>query len=265
MAVVLAHPELTYLAAYLGRLRNWDERSAVRMQVRGGVVGLYGSLPMEALALVVVPLAQSAAGTDLDGFDRTVSAGRLRDVIGNPGDDATAVRELRIPDEIAGPASLADLPPRSGWYPGESALARDVSEVLATLPLAEPVRDTGLVVAYHSACSMQHGQKITRQPKELLAKAGFVVREPREGHLCCGSAGTYNILQPEISAKLRDRKVNNIEATGAEIVATGNIGCITQIASAAKMPVVHTVQLLDWAYGGEKPAEAAGAAAITST
>ncbi len=126
MAVVLAHPELTYLAAYLGRLRNWDERSAVRMQVRGGVVGLYGSLPMEALALVVVPLAQSAAGTDLDGFDRTVSAGRLRDVIGNPGDDATAVRELRIPDEIAGPASLADLPPRSGWYPGESALARDV-------------------------------------------------------------------------------------------------------------------------------------------
>ncbi|RUV66685.1 glycolate oxidase iron-sulfur subunit, partial [Mesorhizobium sp. M5C.F.Ca.IN.020.14.1.1] len=106
---------------------------------------------------------------------------------------------------------------------------------------------------YHSACSMQHGQKITRQPKELLAKAGFIVREPREGHLCCGSAGTYNILQSEISVQLRDRKVRNIEATGAEIVATGNIGCITQIASAAKLPVVHTVKLLDWAYGGEPP------------
>ena len=100
---------------------------------------------------------------------------------------------------------------------------------------------------------MQHGQKITRQPKELLAKAGFVVREPREGHLCCGSAGTYNIMQPEIANELRDRKVRNIAATGADIVATGNIGCMTQIAGRAGMPIVHTVELLDWAYGGPKP------------
>ncbi len=135
-----------------------------------------------------------------------------------------------------------------------SALAKDVTEYLATLDLPEPVTKPGLTVAYHSACSMQHGQRITRQPKELLARAGFAVKEPREGHLCCGSAGTYNMLQPEISARLRDRKVRNIEATGAALVATGNIGCITQIASAAKMPVVHTVQLLDWAYGGERPA-----------
>ena len=136
-----------------------------------------------------------------------------------------------------------------------SALARDVTEYLATLDLPEPVRKSGTVVAYHSACSMQHGQKITRQPKELLARAGFVVKEPREGHLCCGSAGTYNILQSEISARLLERKVRNITATGAEVVATGNIGCITQIGSAAKLPVVHTVKLLDWAYGGEPPAE----------
>ncbi|MCO5082835.1 MAG: glycolate oxidase subunit GlcF [Rhizobiaceae bacterium] len=135
-----------------------------------------------------------------------------------------------------------------------SALARDVTEYLATLDLPEPTVKSGLAVAYHSACSMQHGQKIVRQPKELLAKAGFVVREPREGHLCCGSAGTYNILQPEISAKLRDRKVRNIAATGAAVVATGNIGCITQIADRAGMPIVHTIKLLDWAYGGEKPA-----------
>ena len=100
---------------------------------------------------------------------------------------------------------------------------------------------------------MQHGQKIVRQPKELLVRAGFVVKEPREGHLCCGSAGTYNIMQPEISARLRDRKVKNIAATGASVVATGNIGCITQISSAANMPVVHTVKLLDWAYGGPRP------------
>lgn len=136
-----------------------------------------------------------------------------------------------------------------------SALARDVTEYLATLDLPEPARKPGMVVAYHSACSMQHGQKITRQPKDLLARAGFVVKEPREGHLCCGSAGTYNILQPEISARLLERKVKNIAVTGAEVVATGNIGCITQIGSAAKLPVVHTVKLLDWAYGGERPAE----------
>ncbi len=134
-----------------------------------------------------------------------------------------------------------------------SALSKDVTEYLSTLELPAPASPSGLTLAYHSACSMQHGQKITRQPKQLLAKAGFVVKDPREGHLCCGSAGTYNILQPEIAATLRDRKVRNLEATGATLVATGNIGCITQIASAAKMPVVHTVELLDWAYGGPKP------------
>ena len=134
-----------------------------------------------------------------------------------------------------------------------SALAKDVTEYLATLDLPVPDHAPGLTLVYHSACSMQHGQKITRQPKQLLAKAGFVVKDPREGHLCCGSAGTYNILQPEIAAQLRDRKVKNLQATGATLVATGNIGCITQIASAAKMPVVHTVELLDWAYGGPRP------------
>jgi glycolate oxidase iron-sulfur subunit len=134
-----------------------------------------------------------------------------------------------------------------------SALAKDVTEYLASIELPEPSVRPGLVVAYHSACSMQHGQKITRQPKELLVRAGFVVKDPREGHLCCGSAGTYNILQPEISAKLRARKVKNIEATGATIVATGNIGCITQIASGSDLTVVHTVRLLDWAWGGPRP------------
>ncbi|WP_157016936.1 glycolate oxidase subunit GlcF [Mesorhizobium xinjiangense] len=134
-----------------------------------------------------------------------------------------------------------------------SALAKDVTEYLAGFNLPAPVVEPGLTLAYHSACSMQHGQKITRQPKELLHKAGFVVREPREGHLCCGSAGTYNILQPQIARRLRNRKVKNIEATGAKLVATGNIGCMTQIASGSALPVVHTVELLDWAYGGPRP------------
>ena len=135
-----------------------------------------------------------------------------------------------------------------------SALAKDITEYLATLDLPAPATAPGLAVAYHSACSMQHGQKITRQPKELLKKAGFTVKEPREGHLCCGSAGTYNILQPDIARRLRDRKVKNIEATEAALIATGNIGCMTQIGSGTALPVVHTVELLDWAWGGPKPA-----------
>jgi glycolate oxidase iron-sulfur subunit len=133
-----------------------------------------------------------------------------------------------------------------------SALAKDVTEYLATLDLPQQAA-RGLTVAYHSACSMQHGQKITMVPKTLLKAAGFAVRDPAEGHLCCGSAGTYNILQPEISAKLKARKVKNIEATKADVIATGNIGCITQIATGTQIPILHTVELLDWAYGGEKP------------
>lgn len=135
------------------------------------------------------------------------------------------------------------------------ALAKDVTEYLASIDLPAPRLRTGLSVAYHAACSLQHGQKVTKAPKELLSKAGFVVREPLESHLCCGSAGTYNMLQSDISMKLRDRKVKNIEATGALIVAAGNIGCLTQIGSASRLPVVHTVELLEWAYGGEKPAK----------
>ena len=133
-----------------------------------------------------------------------------------------------------------------------SALAKDITEYLSGLDLPSLERN-GLTVAYHSACSMQHGQKITTLPKLLLKAAGFTVRDPAEGHLCCGSAGTYNILQPQISAELKARKVRNIEATKADIIATGNIGCMTQIASGTAMPILHTVELLDWAYGANRP------------
>ena len=134
-----------------------------------------------------------------------------------------------------------------------SALSKDVTEVLSKLDLPQGA-PKGLTVAYHSACSLQHGQKIKTEPKTLLARAGFAVVEPGEAHLCCGSAGTYNMLQPELATALGKRKAGNIEATKADLVAAGNIGCLTQIAQHAKMPAVHTVELLDWATGGPKPA-----------
>ncbi|MEJ8473586.1 glycolate oxidase subunit GlcF [Roseibium algae] len=134
-----------------------------------------------------------------------------------------------------------------------SELAKDITEFLTGIELGTPVIEPDLRVAYHSACSMQHGQKITRQPKDLLKAAGFEVKDVPEGHLCCGSAGTYNILQPEIATQLRDRKVANIEKTRPDLVATGNIGCMTQIGNGTGLPIVHTAELLDWVYGGPVP------------
>ena len=139
-----------------------------------------------------------------------------------------------------------------------SRLALDISEYLARLELPHARRSAGLVVAYHAACSLQHGQKVVREPKELLSKFGFVVKDVPEGHLCCGSAGTYNILQPDLARRLRDRKVGNIEKLTPDVIAAGNIGCITQIAAGTAIPVVHTVELIDWATGGPVPEVLAG-------
>jgi glycolate oxidase iron-sulfur subunit len=140
-----------------------------------------------------------------------------------------------------------------------SALARDITEYVGELDLPAPQRRSDLVVAYHSACSLQHGQKITQAPKELLSKNGFVVKDVPESHLCCGSAGTYNILQPELAGRLRDRKIANIASVKPDVIAAGNIGCMVQIGSVRKVdgtpvPVVHTIELLDWATGGPRPA-----------
>jgi glycolate oxidase iron-sulfur subunit len=140
-----------------------------------------------------------------------------------------------------------------------SALARDVSEVLAELlqpaqGSAAAVDRASLRVAYHSACSLQHGQKLHALAPGLLRTAGFTVLDIPEAHICCGSAGTYSLLQPEMSGQLRDRKARNIESVEPDVIATGNIGCITQIAQATGIPIVHTVELLDWATGGPPPA-----------
>ena len=134
-----------------------------------------------------------------------------------------------------------------------SALAKDITEFLAENDLRPPKRWSSLRVAYHSACSLQHGQQVTEEPKQLLRDAGFTVLDVPEGHICCGSAGTYNILQPELARQLRDRKVANIASLAPDIVAAGNIGCITQLAPELGIPIVHTVELLDWAYGGPVP------------
>ena len=134
-----------------------------------------------------------------------------------------------------------------------SILARDITEFLGDRDMPEPANPQGFIVAYHSACSMQHGQKIDALPKQLLTQAGFKVRDVPEGHLCCGSAGTYNILEPEFATRLRDRKIANIARTAPDLIATGNIGCITQLASGTTIPVLHTIELLDFVYGGPKP------------
>jgi glycolate oxidase iron-sulfur subunit len=133
-----------------------------------------------------------------------------------------------------------------------SNIAQDVSEVLVELGIeASPPRP--LNVAYHAACSLQHGQQIKTHPKTLLKAAGFTVVEPAESHLCCGSAGTYNLMQPEISSELKARKVRTLEAKAPDVIAAGNIGCMMQIGSGTQVPVVHTVELLDWATGGPVP------------
>jgi glycolate oxidase iron-sulfur subunit len=142
--------------------------------------------------------------------------------------------------------------PLAGDAAAVSAMALDISELLARLGLPESA-PKGLRVAYHAACSLQHGQQVKTAPKDLLKRVGFEVVEPADSHLCCGSAGTYNLLQPELSAELKRRKVATLEAKAPQIIAAGNIGCMMQIGSGTGVPVVHTVELLDWATGGPVP------------
>jgi glycolate oxidase iron-sulfur subunit len=190
--------------------------------------------------------AHASAKANIAAWVREMDGDGLDAIVINASGCGTTVKDygymFRSDSDWAGPAARV------------SAMARDVSEFMSEIGLAPPVEKSGIAVAYHAACSLQHGQKIRQEPKLLLAAAGFTVRDVAEGHLCCGSAGTYNLLQPEIATRLRDRKVANIERTRAAVIATGNIGCMVQIAGGTGIPVVHTVELLDWATGGPKPA-----------
>jgi glycolate oxidase iron-sulfur subunit len=186
------------------------------------------------------------ARKNIEAWTREISAEGLDAIIINASGCGTMVKDygymFRDDADLAEPARKI------------ATLTRDITELMSEIGLRQTQIAGGRRVAYHSACSLQHGQKITQQPKALLAQAGFVVLDPPEGHLCCGSAGTYNLLQPEIATKLRDRKIMNIESVAPEMIAAGNIGCITQIAAATPLPVVHTAELLDWATGGPRPA-----------
>jgi glycolate oxidase iron-sulfur subunit len=230
--------------------------ATIRLLTRHGVevVVAPGSLCCGALShhLGEERPALALARANIDAWEKAAGESGFDAVVANASGCGTMLKDygflLRTDPQYADKAARI------------AGLARDVSEIVAALGLRAP---TGLApalrVAYHSACSLQHGQKIDREPKSLLTAAGFTVLDVPEGHLCCGSAGTYNILQPELAAALRDRKLANIALTRPDIVAAGNIGCITQLRGEdAKLPVVHTVELLDWATGGPAPAGLAG-------
>ena len=183
--------------------------------------------------------AHASAAANVAAFMAEKHAGGLDAVVINTSGCGTTVKDY---GHMLGGEEAATV----------SALAMDISELLVKIGLPEGA-SKGLRVAYHAACSLQHGQQVKTAPKDLLKRVGFDVVEPADSHLCCGSAGTYNLLQPEISAQLKARKVETLEAKRPDVIAAGNIGCMMQIGSGTGVPVVHTVELLDWALGGPKP------------
>jgi glycolate oxidase iron-sulfur subunit len=186
------------------------------------------------------------AKANIDAWERECGEGGLDAIVVNASGCGTTVKDYGF--------MLREDPAYVDRAARVSALARDVSEVAAALGIERrTVEGQGLRVAYHSACSLQHGQRLHREPKVLLTAAGYEAVDVPEGHLCCGSAGTYNLLQSELANTLRERKLANIALTGAQLVAAGNVGCITQLAPYSPVPVVHTVELLDWATGGPIP------------
>jgi glycolate oxidase iron-sulfur subunit len=190
--------------------------------------------------------AMASARANIDAWTREADGGGLDAIVVNASGCGTMLKDY-------GFLFRAEPSPWRERAERVSALAVDISELLTRLSYAPTRAPPALTVAYHSACGLQHGQSITTEPKTLLRKAGFRVVEPAEGHLCCGSAGTYNMLQPDLAERLRSRKLDNLRHTRADIVATGNIGCLTQLADGG-LALAHTVELLDWMAGGPQPA-----------
>ncbi|KQX18830.1 MULTISPECIES: glycolate oxidase subunit GlcF [unclassified Sphingomonas] len=196
--------------------------------------------------------ALGAARRNVDAWSRQIDEGGLDAILITASGCGTTIKDYGF--------LLRDDPAYAARAARVSALAKDISEFLDTLDLP-PGDGRGLTVAYHPACSLQHGQGIAEAPKRLLAHMGYRVKTPAEAHLCCGSAGTYNILQPELAGKLGDRKAAAIDRLGADIIATGNIGCAMQIGARSATPIAHIVELLDWASGGPAPGGLSPAAA----
>ena len=191
-------------------------------------------------------IARDNARRNVEAWSRLIDEGGLDAIVVTAAGCGTSVKAYGH--------LLRDDPAYSMRASKVSALAKDISECLAHFGLPPASAPPGLTVAYQAACSLQHGQGVRALPAELLAQAGFVVKQPAEPHLCCGSAGTYNILQPEIAGRLRARKLDNLDRLRPEVIASGNIGCISQLTRSDGVPVVHTVELLDWATGGPRPA-----------
>src|SRR5215211_4249790 len=217
-----------------------------------------GVFPAEGERRARVAILRGCAKRNIDAWIREMDGEGLDAIVISASGCGTTIKDYGF--------MFRDDPAYAEKAKRVSAITKDITEYMATLKLMPPVRETDLVVAYHAACSMQHGQQIREEPKKLLKQAGFAVKDVPEGHICCGSAGTYNILQAELANALRARKVANIQRTKPDLIATGNIGCITQIGRGTDIPIVHTVELLDWATGGPMPevlAEAGFAGRVT--
>ena len=195
---------------------------------------------MDGAGLDAIVINTSGCGTTVKDYGHMFRNDPLAEDAARVSEAACDVSELLV--RLMGMDAQGDAP-----RPAKDDIAGTDAE-----PQATPAH-AGTVVAYHAACSLQHGQQIKSAPKDLLKQAGFTVVEPADPHLCCGSAGTYNLMQPEISGQLKARKVRTLEAKSPDIIAAGNIGCMMQIGSGTGIPVVHTVELLDWATGGPKP------------
>jgi glycolate oxidase iron-sulfur subunit len=233
-------------------LRPSINEATVRLLTRLGceVVVAEGAGCCGALAHHIGDMAgaEAAARANVAAWEKAIVSGGLDAIVVNASGCGTTVKDYAFllrhdPAWAARGAKIA-------------RLAKDVSEWTAELGLKGAKIKSAPVVVYQAACSLQHGQKVREAPTRLLAEAGFAVREPDESHLCCGSAGVYNILEPELAAGLKERKIRRLAATGASVVATGNIGCLAQLQGACPLPIVHTVELLDWATGGPAPPEA---------
>ncbi len=223
--------------------------ATVRLLTRHGVevvvaagAGCCGALPHH---LGKAGQSHALARRNIEAWTREIENGGLDHVVINTSGCGTSVKDYGF--MFRNNAGLAQKAARI------SALACDVSELVAKLELTPTGDAPRLRVAYHSACSLQHGQKITREPVAVLERAGFEVLDVPEGHICCGSAGTYNLLQAEMADELRARKIANIESLAPDVVAAGNLGCMTQIGAGTAVPIVHMVELLDWATGGPRP------------
>lgn len=230
-------------------LRPEINDATIRLLARGGVdvivsagAGCCGALTQH---IGRQDDALAAAKRNVDAWSKEMAKGYVDAIVINASGCGTTVKDYGH--------MLAGDPEYAQRAKAISEITQDISEFVSGHDIGPPKRWTSLKVAYHAACSLQHGQRVTHQPKALLKKAGFSVLDIPDGHLCCGSAGVYNILQPKIARELRDRKTAHIKSLRPDVVAAGNIGCISQLQAGLEYPVVHTVELLDWAYGGPVP------------